>query len=31
MISSEFREISKNTFVTEHLWTTASDDAIMLL
>ena len=24
MFSSEFWEISKNTFFTEHLWTTAS-------
>ena len=28
MFSSEFCGISKNTFVTEHLWTTASDTSI---
>ena len=31
VFSSEFREISKNTFFTEHLWTTGSGCLSMLL
>ena len=30
VFSCEFCEISKNTFFTEHLWTTASADGILL-
>ena len=30
VFSSEFCEISKNTFFTEHLWTTASRQAALL-
>ena len=29
MFSSEFYEISKNTFFTEHLWTTVSEAAVI--
>ena len=28
MFSCEFCEVSKNTFFTEHLWTTASNDLL---
>ena len=31
MFSSDFYEISKNTFFTEHLWTTASDYTMNLI
>ena len=31
MFSCDFCEISKNTFFTEHLWTTASDYTMNLI